>query len=114
MLKKNTERGLCPHRNFKPCNPKCVHYRKGMRYNEKDKEPVPFEDCAINIICDNIEMTHQRIFTLQKEMGETKNAVLFQAIATLTNDEETKLMLSRMIQSAGGMNKLLGGNDEEA
>lgn len=112
MIKKN-ERGLCPYNKWKPCNPKCVLYRKGFRYNEKDKEPIPFEDCAHNIIADSAENQVQRTFAMQQEMGETKNAVLFQAIAGLTGSIEAKETLARMVQNAGGLNKLIGGDNSD-
>lgn len=107
-LFKKTKRGKCPFSNFKPCNTDCVFYRKGIRYWEKDDRNEPFEDCVINVIADNMENQTQRTFALQKEMGETKNAVLFQAVAMLTDSPEIKETLSRMIQNAGGLNKLIG------
>jgi len=114
-LFKNAERGKCPFNKFKPCNSGCVLYRKGMRYFEKDNRNEPFEECAINIIADSAENQVQRTFALQQEMGETKNAVLFQSITRLTGSPEAKETLARMVQNAGGLNKLIGGeNDEKA
>ncbi len=112
-LHKNTKRGKCPFNKWKPCNPECVLYRKGIRYWKTEKRDEPFEDCAINIIADGTENQVQRTFALQKEMGETKNAVLFGAIANLAESEEAKEALSRMIQNAGGLNKLIGGSNEK-
>lgn len=75
MAKKN-ERGKCPFRNFKPCDENCVFYRKGIRYTDDSRaEPIPFEDCAVNIIADNVEAMHNRAYMLQKEVGETKNII---------------------------------------
>ena len=113
-LKKNTERGLCPFNKFKECNPKCVLYRKGMRYLDDGKDPIPFEDCAFNISADAAENQVGRTFAMQQEMGEIKNAVLFQAVAGLTGSSEAKEMLARMVQNAGGLNKLIGGSDAKA
>ena len=113
-LHKNTKRGKCPFNKFKPCDPECVLYRKGIRYFEKDNSNEPFEECAINIIADSVENQVQRTFALQKEMGETKNAVLFQAIAGFAGSAEAKEALARMINNAGGLNKLIGGKDEKA
>lgn len=112
-LVKNTKRGKCPFNKFKPCNPACVFYRKGMRYYEKDNRNEPFEGCAINIIADSAENQVQRTFAVQKEMGETKNAVLFQAIAGLTESPEAREVLARMVQNAGGLNKLIGDDSNE-
>lgn len=109
-LHKNTERSKCPFNKFKSCNSDCVLYRKGFRYNEKDKEPIPFEECAINIIADSAENQVQRTFAMQQEMGETKNAVLFQAVAGLTGSIEAKDAVIRMIKEAGGLNKLIGNS----
>ena len=113
-LHKNTEKGKCPFNKFKPCNPECVFYRKGMRYWEKENRNEPFEECAINIIADSAENQVQRSFALQKEMGETKNAVLFQAIANFAGSDEAEEALARMINNAGGLNKLIGGSNEKA
>ena len=62
------------------CDPDCVLYRKGMRYWEGENKTEPFEECAINILADASENQVQRVFGLQKEMGETKNATIFQAL----------------------------------
>lgn len=113
-LHKNTKRGKCPFRKFKECDPECVFYRKGMRYYEKDNKNEPFEECAINIIADSAENQVQRTFAMQKEMGETKNAVLFQAVTNFAESAEEKEALARMINNAGGLNKLIGGADEKA
>lgn len=85
-----------------------------MRYYEKDNRNEPFEECAINIMADSMENQVQRTFAVQKEMGETKNAVLFQAIAGLTGSAEAKEALARMVQNTGGLNKLIGGDDAKA
>lgn len=112
-ISKNTERGKCPFNKFKQCNPECVLYRKGMRYYEKDNRNEPFEECAINILADSLENQVQRTFALQKEMGETKNAVLFQSVAGLTGSIGAKEALMRMVQNTGGLNKLIGDNNEK-
>jgi len=97
VLSKNQKRGKCPFRNFKDCSPKCVFCRKGVRYNEKTHETFPVEDCAINIIADNLETLHQRAFAVQKEMGETKNATVFQAMAILADSAQAREELKRII-----------------
>lgn len=132
-LHKNTERGKCFVRGalepfLRPlleslgvklpdgvakCDPDCVLYRKGMRYYEKDDRTEPFEECAFNISTDAVENQVQRTFAVQKEMGETKNAVLFQAIAGLTGSPEARGTLARMVQNAGGLNKLIGDDNDE-
>jgi hypothetical protein len=67
---------LCPFNKFKKCNPKCALYRRGVRFSELTNEAIPVEMCVFNIIGDNSEATHNRISMLQKEMGQTKDAVI--------------------------------------
>ena len=80
---KKTERGKCPFGLFEPCDPECVFYRKGLRYSEKGEDPIPFEDCAINIIADNLEAMHNRSYMLQKEVGDTKNVIAMKTLVDL-------------------------------
>jgi hypothetical protein len=94
---KNNQRGLCPFRELKKCSEKCVLYRKGFRYKETDPtNPIPFEDCAINILADNSEATHHRIFTLQKEFGELKNISAFSTLVSLGMEDPNNL--ARMVK----------------
>jgi len=130
-LHKNTERGKCFIRGalepfLRPlldslgvklpedvtkCDHDCVLYRRGVRYNEKTEETHPVEECAFNLSTDAVENQVQRTFAMQQEMGEAKNALLFGAIAGLTKSQESKKILARMVDKAGGLNKLIGGND---
>lgn len=80
---KKTERGKCPFSLFEECNIECVFYRKGMRYSEVGVDPIPFEDCAINIIADNLEAMHNRTYMMQKEVGETKNVMAMKILHDL-------------------------------
>jgi hypothetical protein len=82
-MAKKTERGKCPFMMFDPCNEECVFYRKGLRYSEKGGDPIPFEDCAINIIADNLEAMHNRTYMLQKEVGDTKNIIAMKTLVDL-------------------------------
>lgn len=83
LFKKGEGRGLCPLRNLKECSDKCVLYRRGVRYTEDGKNSTPFEDCALNVMTDNMEAMHNRIFMLQSEIGETKNATMFDILVRL-------------------------------
>jgi len=85
LNKKKTEgKGKCPFRGLKPCSEECVLYRKGIRFSDDQKaEPFPFEECAINIIADNVEAIHNRSFMLQKEVGDTKNVMAVKILADL-------------------------------
>ena len=80
---KKTERGKCPFGLFEPCDPECAFYRKGLRYTETGGDPIPFEDCAINIIADNLEAMHNRTYMLQKEVGDTKNIMAMKTMVDL-------------------------------
>ena len=82
-LSKNTKKGKCPFRSLKPCSEECAFYRKGIRYKEHGGDPIPFEECAINIIADNLEAMHNRTYMMQKEVGETKNVMAFKILADL-------------------------------
>lgn len=89
---KKTERGLCPFNQLKKCNKKCSLFRSGFRYKQNDPNtPIPFEDCAINIIADNAEVSHHRIFALQKEFGELKNISAFATLVSLGMEDPGNL-----------------------
>lgn len=90
-LSKKNERGLCPFNGFKKCNEKCVLFRKGVRYSESGSDVTPIESCSINIIADNAEVTHTRIYTLQKEFGEMKNMSAFSTLVALGLESEDNL-----------------------
>jgi len=100
MLTKN-ERGECPFTMFDPCNEKCVFYRKGVRFNELKTESFPFEDCAINVIADNLEAMHQRTYAMQKEVGETKNVMAIKILSDLgrVNPEEAAVQAIRILEA---------------
>jgi len=85
LSKKKTEgKGKCPFRGLKDCSSDCAFYRKGIRYTDDQKsEPFPFEECAINIIADNVEAIHNRSYMLQKEVGETKNVIAVKILSDL-------------------------------
>ncbi len=82
-MAKKTERGKCPFALFERCDPECAFYRKGLRYSEKAGDPIPFEDCAINIIADNLEAMHNRTYMMQKEVGDTKNIMAMKTMVDL-------------------------------
>lgn len=96
-LAKKDELGLCPFRELKKCSKKCVLFRGGFRYYKDGREPTPFESCAVNIIADNLEMSHQRIFGLQKEFGEMKNMSAFATLVSLGLESEDNL--ARIVKS---------------
>jgi len=84
MLSKNKNRGKCPFRNLKICSDECVLYRKGVRYtDDESSEPFPIEECALNIIADNLESMHNRTYMMQKEVGEAKNVIALNILKDL-------------------------------
>lgn len=83
MLSKTNVRGKCPFKNFELCDILCVFYRKGVRFKDSDDEAFTFEECAINVLADNVEAIHNRAFTLQSEVGQTKNVMALKILADL-------------------------------
>jgi len=83
MLSKNNKKGKCPFNRLRPCSDKCVLYRRGVRFNETKSENFPFEECAINIIAENLEAMHQRGYMVQKEVGEMKSVATMKILHDL-------------------------------
>ena len=81
--KKDEGRGKCPFRKLAECSTECVLYRKGVRFNEEKEESFPFEECALNIVADNLEAMHQRTYMMQREVGETKNVLTLKILQEL-------------------------------
>jgi hypothetical protein len=91
---KNNEKGNCPFRGLEPCSESCAFYRKGLRYSEAKGDPIPFEECAFNIIADNLEAMHNRTYMMQKEVGETKGIIALKTMVDLNMarpDQATQL-----------------------
>ena len=88
MLKRKSAIGkniTCPFRN-KECTESCVLHRTGFRYNENEKDPIPFSECAINIATDCLENIVERSIGQQGAIEQTRNEVkqlnqLFQYLA---------------------------------
>lgn len=111
LNKKKTEgKGKCPFRGLKPCDEGCVLYRKGIRYTDDQKsEPFPFEECAINIIADNVEAMHNRAYMLQKEVGDTKNVMAVKILSDLgrIHPSEVQRQAMNMINPADKEGQIL-------
>jgi hypothetical protein len=102
MLAKKEQKGKCPFRDFKVCSEKCVLYRKGVRYSKDGTEVTPVEVCAFNVMADNLEMTHNRIFQLQSEVGETKNIMAMKMLidmkmGTFENENTLKRTIHKIV-----------------
>jgi len=80
---KNNQKGNCPFRELEPCSETCALYRRGLRYKENTGDPVPFEECALNIIADNLEAVHNRSYMLQREVGEMKGVIALKTMVDL-------------------------------
>ena len=99
MLEKKNKKEKCPFRGFKLCSDECILFRRGVRTNDISGETFAVEACAINIIADNMEMTHNRAFMLQKEVGETKNVIAFKVMADLgiASEQDAKRQAERIL-----------------
>ena len=99
MLEKKNKPEKCPFRGFKKCSNECTLFRRGTRTNDVTGETIFVEQCAINVIADNMEMTHNRAFMLQKEVGETKNVMAFKVMADLgiASEQEAKRQAERIL-----------------
>jgi len=75
----------------KLCNEQCVLYRKGLRYfDNQERSPEPFEECAINIMADGVENIISRTVGLQAEQNKVANTV-----ADVANVMKTALLLNQ-------------------
>ena len=99
MMSKKNERGKCPFIKHKPCREDCVFYRKGVRFNERTETSIPVEECAFNIIADNLEAMHQRTYAMQKEVGETKSVIALKTLADLgkVSSAESERVAKKML-----------------
>lgn len=101
MIHKNNEKGKCPFRKLKPCSEECAFYRKGVRYKENSDEAFPFEDCAINIIADNLEAMHNRTYMMQKEVGETKNIIAINILSDVMSNIPKEEVARQALKTLG-------------
>jgi hypothetical protein len=82
--KKNKDLKPCPFTGLKKqCTKDCMLFREGTYVNELTEETIPFKDCAINIIANNVEAMHNRAYTMQKEVGDLKNVIGLQMLQGL-------------------------------
>jgi len=99
---------LCPFNKKLDCDD-CRLQRSGIRFIGIEKRQEKYEECVFNCICDNLEGEGIAMRQVQKEMGETKQAALFQALATLANSAQARDELKRIIvNNFQGLKSLLG------
>lgn len=66
---------FCPYIK-KDCRDDCVFFRRGLRYfDDKKKEPEPFEECAINVMADSLENIIMRTVGQQAAIEGLRNEV---------------------------------------
>lgn len=110
MLNKKKDKllGKCPFRNLKQCSKECVLFREGIRYVEKSEESFPVADCALNIIADNLEASHNRSYMMQKEVGETKNIMALKILSDMGIERSEKVIdkAIKMIKVESDVKKL--------
>lgn len=80
----------------------CRLYRSGIRLAGVEQREEKVSACVFHIIADNLEEVHKKLFTLQGEVGETKNANVFQALALLTQDPALREELRGMVEKTFG------------
>jgi len=85
----------------------CLLYRKGVKLVGLEQKPQEYASCVFHVIADNLEEVHCKIFSMQKEIGETKNANIFQALAILTDQADAKNELKKIIVNNFKAHKLI-------
>jgi hypothetical protein len=79
---------------------------KTREYN--DGRQVVVKACAIWFQADEMENHSLRLAMVQKEMGQTKNAAVFQSMALLADSAKAKHELQKVIgKNVDGINHLL-------
>jgi predicted small metal-binding protein len=96
----------CPFSSRLDCE-SCRLYRKGIRLVGIEQRQEEYGNCVFHLMADNLEEVHRKVFSLQKEMGETKNANIFQALAVLTNQAQAKEELKKVVVNHFKTEKLL-------
>lgn len=90
--------GACPFNRFKPCRSDCELYREETRKPDGPGETAIIKGCSLALAMDHMENMNQRLAMLQAEMGETKSASVFHAIAQLTESSAAKRELGKMVK----------------
>jgi len=84
----------------------CRLLRTGIRLVGLEQHQEKISACVFHVIADNLEAVHKKLFTLQAEVGETKNANAFQALALLTKDPVFREELCGMVEKTFGLKNL--------
>jgi len=92
----------CPFNKKLACED-CRLFRTELRLVGLEQNQETVSDCVFHLIRDELMVQHQRIHAMQAEMGETKNANIFQALAMIGDERgvnELKRMIFRHFPSA--------------
>ncbi len=98
----------CPFHKKLDCDD-CRLQRTGVRWVGIEKRKEDYSECVFTCICDNLEGEGIAMRQMQAEMGETKQAAIFQALAVLADSAQAKDELKRIIvNNFEGLQSLLG------
>ncbi len=98
----------CPFHKKLDCDD-CRLQRTGVRFIGLERRKEDYAECVFTCICDNLESEGIAMRHMQAEMGETKQAAIFQALATLVDSAQAKDELKRIIiNNFEGLQSLLG------
>lgn len=114
----------CPFNKFKKCiGEDCVLFRKGVRFfDDKTREPAPFEMCGLNVLIDAAENQIMRLLGVQKEMNVLRNNVeqttanlikLGQAKKAIEHEIEHRV-IQRLIEEGKPKEEIIEVRDSEA
>lgn len=98
----------CPFHKKLDCED-CRLQRTGVRWVGIDRRKEDYAECVFTCICDNLEGEGIAMRQMQAEMGQTKQAAIFQALAILVDSAQAKDELKRIIvNNFEGLQSLLG------
>jgi hypothetical protein len=105
--------GECPFNKKLACND-CRLFRKGIILKGVEKRQEEISGCVFHLMCDNLEASHIATRRVQAEMGETKTAAVFQALALLAETAQAKGELKRLIaRNVDGVERFLGISEKQ-
>lgn len=77
---------------------KCNHFVTDFREYAGKPQPEKVAKCVFQLIYDELKNMNTRNAMIHSELGEVKNATIFEAIATLTDSAEAKEETRRLIE----------------
>ena len=61
----------------------CKWYRQGIRLVGIEEKQEEYGSCVLHVVADNLEEVHRKVYALQKETGETKNAMALKILVDM-------------------------------